>query len=238
MDGKKIIFITGTDTGVGKTLLTALLLRHLRQTGVNALAMKPFCSGGRADLKLLQSLQPGALSDAEMNPFYFAKPVAPLVAQKGRPTIRLREVIEKIREVRRQCDCLLIEGSGGLLVPLGPDFLVADLIESLKCRVIIAARNQLGTINHTLLTAGELLARGLNRRDLGVVLMSQRIKDASCSTNQDVLTELLNPVPVLKIPFLGPIISSEAGIIRSHPKLRQTLGTLTMINGVGKAGLR
>src|SRR5579862_6832824 len=111
MDGKKIIFITGTDTGVGKTLLTALMLHHLRQAGVHALAMKPFCSGGRGDVRLLQSLQPGALSDAEMNPFYFAKPVAPLVAQKGWRAIRLREVIKKIGEVQRQCDCLLIEGS-------------------------------------------------------------------------------------------------------------------------------
>ena len=78
----KIIFITGTDTGVGKTLLTALLLHHLRQTGVHALAMKPFCSGGRADVRLLQSLQRGELSDAEMNPFYFAEPIAPFVAAK------------------------------------------------------------------------------------------------------------------------------------------------------------
>jgi dethiobiotin synthetase len=238
MDGKKIIFITGTDTGVGKTLLNALLLHHLRQTGVNALAMKPFCSGGRADVRLLQSLQPGVLSDAEMNPFYFAKPVAPLVAQKSRRAIRIREVIEKIRRVLSQCDCLLIEGSGGLLVPLGPDFLVADLITSLKCRVIVAARNQLGTINHTLLTAEALLARGTRKRDLSVVLMSQRAKDVSSRSNREVLAELLNPVPVLKIPFLGPRISSQAAIIRSHPKLNRTLGVLASTNGVGQVRLR
>jgi dethiobiotin synthetase len=235
VDGKKIIFITGTDTGVGKTLLTALLLHHLRDSGVRALAMKPFCSGGHADVRLLQSLQPGELSDAEMNPFYFAKPVAPLVAQKGRRAIRLGEVIEKIRKVRSRCDCLLIEGSGGLLVPLGPDFMVADLITNLKCRVIVAARNRLGTINHTLLTAGALLARGLRRQDLSVVLMSQRTKDSSCATNQDVLTELLNPVPVLKIPFLGSRISSKGAIARSCLKLKPILGRLARINGFDHA---
>jgi dethiobiotin synthetase len=231
MDGKKIIFITGTDTGVGKTLLTALLLHHLRQTGVNALAMKPFCSGGRGDVRLLQSLQPGALSDAEMNPFYFAKPIAPLVAQKGRRPIRLREVIEKIARVRSQCDCLLIEGSGGLLVPLGPDFLVADLIAGLKCRVVVSARNRLGTINHTLLTAEALIARGVRKRDLSVVLMSQRNQDISCLTNRDVLAELLNPVPVLKIPFLGSRISNRATIVEGYSKCKKTLGVLAGING-------
>ena len=100
MSAKKIIFITGTDTGVGKTLLTALLLHHLRQTGVRALAMKPFCSGGRADVKLLQSLQPGELSDEEMNPFFFKEPIAPLIAaEKNHRIIRLKEVIDRIKHI-------------------------------------------------------------------------------------------------------------------------------------------
>jgi dethiobiotin synthetase len=237
MDGKKIIFITGTDTGVGKTLLTALLLQHLRQAGIHTLAMKPFCSGGRADIRLLQSLQPGELSDAEMNPFYFAKPVAPLVAQKGRRAVRFGDVVEKIGRIRSRCDCLLVEGSGGLMVPLGPGFLVMDLIAKLKCRVVVAARNRLGTINHTLLTVGALLAYGLKEQDLSVVLMSQRTKDSSCATNREVLAKLLKPVPVLEIPFLGGRISSGASIIRSQPKLKRTIGTLARKNGFGRANL-
>jgi dethiobiotin synthetase len=231
-------FITGTDTGVGKTVLTALLLQHLRQTGVKALAMKPFCSGGRADIRLLQSLQPGALTDAEMNPFYFEKPVAPLVAQKGRRAIRLGDVIEKIAKIRSQCDCLLIEGSGGLLVPLGPDFLVVDLIAKLKCRVVVAARNRLGTINHTLLTSGALLAHGLKQKDISVVLMSQRTKDASCRSNRELLAKLLNPVPVLEIPFLGDRISSRSEIAGAYPKIKKSLGTFARTDGIGQSGLR
>jgi dethiobiotin synthetase len=160
------------------------------------------------------------------------------VAQKGRRTIRIRDVIEKIRRVQSKCDWLLIEGSGGLLVPLGPDFLVADLIESLECRVVIAARNRLGTINHTLLTAGALLARRLKKQDLSVVLMSQQTKDYSCATNLAVLRELLDPVPVLEIPFFGSRILSRAAIVRSCPKLKKTLGMLAGINGIGQAGLR
>src|SRR5271165_6767216 len=151
MRGKNIIFITGTDTGVGKTLLAGLLLHHLRQSGARALAMKPFCSGGLADVRLLQSLQPGELSDRVMNPFYFKQPVAPLVAAATRPAIRPGEVLKKIRLVATRCDCLIIEGSGGLLVPLGSGFTVADLIAGLDGRVVVVARNRLGTINHTLL---------------------------------------------------------------------------------------
>src|SRR6185312_6066960 len=75
----KIVFITGTDTGVGKTIFTGLLVRHLREHGVHALAMKPFCSGGRGDVKLLRAMQDAELTENEINPFYFPKPVAPLV---------------------------------------------------------------------------------------------------------------------------------------------------------------
>jgi dethiobiotin synthetase len=226
MDGNKIIFVTGTDTGVGKTVLTALLLHHLRESGINALAMKPFCSGGQADVRLLQSLQRATLSDGEMNPYYFEKPVAPLVAQKGRRPIRPGEVIKKIRKVSRRCDCLLIEGSGGLLVPLGPGFMVADLIGGLNCRVVVVARNRLGTINHTLLTISALLEYGVKRDALSVVLMSQGRKDLSSRTNRRVLADLLKTVPVLEIPFLIAKISSRAEILRSSRKLGKILKKL------------
>jgi dethiobiotin synthetase len=232
MNGRQIIFVTGTDTGVGKTVLTALLLHHLRDTGIRALAMKPFCSGGRADVRLLQSLQPDALSDHEMNPFYFARPVAPFVAQKHGRAVRLREVVQKIGKLKERCDWLIVEGSGGLLVPLGPGFFVADLIAKLKCRVIIAARDRLGTINHTLLTVGALRAAGLKPRDLNVVLMSQRTRDASCSSNGLTLAELLDPVSVLKIPYLGGSISSRAAIVRSRSRVQKPLGKLAKLNGI------
>src|SRR4051812_49414340 len=118
----KIVFITGTDTGVGKTVVTALLLRHLRESGVKALAMKPFCSGGRSDAELLAALQEGEVSLDEVNPFYFSKPLAPWVAvkyEKGRKQVPLKTVLTKIFELKNRCEVLLIEGSGGLLVPLG-----------------------------------------------------------------------------------------------------------------------
>src|SRR5690242_16705462 len=115
----RIIFITGTDTGVGKTLLTGLLVCHLRRIGHRALAIKPFCSGSRSDAEILCSAQDGDLKIEEINPFYFSKPVASLVASaKTRSQISLQKVLSHIEEIALRCETLLIEGSGGLLVPL------------------------------------------------------------------------------------------------------------------------
>jgi dethiobiotin synthetase len=224
MRAKKIIFVTGTDTGVGKTLLTALLLYHLRQKPGRTLAMKPFCSGGLGDVRLLQSLQPGELSDAEMNPFYFAQPIAPLVAAtKKQKEIRLSDVVDRIQAVKKKCDRLIIEGSGGLLVPLGEHYTVADLIAALDCQVIVAARNQLGTINHTLLTINALRAAGKKPSDLSVVLMSGAKADLSSQTNLKTLTKLLRPISVYNLPYLGPNASTAKNVQSNYPKTRPIL---------------
>jgi dethiobiotin synthetase len=224
---KKIIFVTGTDTGVGKTLVTAMLLFHLRKTGIHALAMKPFCSGGRGDVRRLQALQKGELSDDEMNPFYFAQPLAPFVAagKKG-DQIHLSDVVERISKVSQKCECLLVEGAGGLLVPLGSAFTIADLIGAFDCKVIITGRNRLGTINHTLLTARALQSAGIARKKMVVALMSMRKPDVSAQTNPKILTNLLRPMRVLSFPFLGASAVLEAKIRENYLKARSTLAKL------------
>src|ERR1043166_6293884 len=155
-----ITFITGTDTGVGKTVLTASLLNHLRRNNVPALALKPFCCGNRADAELLYELQDGELSLQEINPFYFSDPVAPLVAaRKQRRLIELNDVLRRLSSVAQDRVMrarssrtgrqkpqigarfhLLIEGCGGLLVPLGRGFTVLDLISALGCNTIVVSQ--------------------------------------------------------------------------------------------------
>ena len=134
----KIIFITGTDTGVGKTVVTALLLCHLRQAGCNALAIKPFCSGSRADARLLRGLQEQLVDTGRDQPVFFqaARLLRPPPADR-RKTIPLDTVLRKIRDFGRRCDVLLVEGIGGLMVPLGKNYTVADLISRLHCPVLI-----------------------------------------------------------------------------------------------------
>jgi len=209
---------------VGKTLLAAFLLHHLRRGPGRTLAMKPFCSGGTGDVRLLQSLQPAELSDAEMNPFYFAQPVAPAAAGQGK--IKLREVLKKINQIKAKCDQLIIEGSGGLLVPLSKDFLVADLIAALDCQVIVAARNRLGTINHTLLTVQALQSIGIRPERISVVLMAGGRTDISCRTNKKIMTDWLKPIPFFEIPFLGNQKFSAKRVEKSYPRVTKILTKL------------
>ena len=218
----KIIFITGTDTGVGKTILTGLLVHHLRVEGVQALAMKPFCSGSRADVRLLRAMQDAALTEEEINPFYFPEPIAPLVsARRRKRLISLGEVVQRIKKIAERCECLLIEGSGGLLVPLGEKYLVSDLIQRLNCDVIVVARNQLGTINHTLLTVNALKRFGVE--NISVVLMGTSKKDASVEKNGEVLREFLKGVRVAEVGFLGKK-ANEIGVLKKTVRnLKKTL---------------
>jgi len=230
IDVSRTIFITGTDTGAGKTALAALLLHHLRQQGRNALALKPFCSGGRADARLLLALQKGAIELDEVNPFYFPKPLAPWVASPGPQTRSqrppsLQNVLRRIERVKQRCDILLIEGSGGLFVPLGPDLFVLDLIEKTADSVLVAARNALGVINQAMLTVGALKSRGV--RDISVVLTGQPKPDISVRTNRATLEHFLSPIPVVELPFLEGNLSTPAGIRRHAPSLNEILDQLS-----------
>jgi len=222
---RKIIFVTGTDTGVGKTLLTCLLLCHLRRRGVNALAMKPFCSGGRNDIELIQALQNHALPDEEVNPFYFPEPLAPLVAaRKHRRRISLSQVLRSIERVETQCERLIIEGSGGVSVPLGEGFSVSDLIAKLHCEIVVVARNRVGTINHTLL-AVKMLQQLTNQR-IKIILMEQKTRDRSASSNARILGELLDPLPVLSLRFLGENAALPKGVEKNQEKIKKVLARL------------
>lgn len=254
----RIIFITGTDTGVGKTMLTALMLCYLRGKGAHALALKPFCSGGRQDAELLHELQDGELTLDEVNPFYFPEPVAPLVsARQHKRGIPLNSVVQHIRTIAKRLSApvsskpstqnsnltthnfLLIEGSGGLLVPLGENYTVRDLIARLNCEVIVVSRNKLGTINHTLLTLEALSLPALDKpktgrrltgapraRSIRCLLMDFRARDVSTRSNRGILKELVHPIPLVSLPFLGQNCGSPSSLKKSAKKFQKTLAPL------------
>jgi dethiobiotin synthase len=237
----RILFVTGTDTGVGKTLLTSLLLHHLRQKCCHALALKPFCSGSRKDVSLLRSLQDQELASREINPFYFSEPVAPLVAaRKHHRPIRIASVLEHIQNIASRCETLLIEGAGGLLVPIANHFTILDLIARLHCRVVVVARNKLGTINHTLLTVRALQhrhafasskiphasLRNLRSTFLRVVMMSHSSRDSSSDSNPRLIREFLAPVPLFTLPFLGHNCRSISAIKENQKKFHKTLARI------------
>ena len=197
-----MFFITGTDTGVGKTMLTTLLTRHLRERGVNAAALKPICSGDRADARALCAASDSTLTLDEINPWHFRAPIAPLLAAgRERKQVKLADVLVHVRTMQRRFDVLLVEGAGGLLSPLGGNFDSRDLIAALRATPIIVCPNRLGAVNQVLLTLA-VLPRGASCRPR-VVLMSPSKPDASTNTNAGLLAEFFDARRIFELPWLG-----------------------------------
>lgn len=219
----KTFFITGTDTGVGKTVLTALLARHLRARGVAVVALKPLCSSGRDDAKVLHAALGGALSLDEINPWHFRAPLAPSIAARleGKQ-VRLREVLEHLRRARQRSEVLLIEGAGGLLSPLGENFSNRELIVALRATPIIVCPNRLGAINQVLLVLAAL-PRAVARR-AKVVLVSPPRGNFVSRTNFDFLAEKLGTKRVFVLPWLA--VRASFKIKTTHAKLTGTLDSL------------
>ena len=216
-------FITGTDTGVGKTALTALLTRHLRAQGRVARAVKPLCSGGREDAHLLRAAQGDALPLDEVNLWHFRAPLAPLVAARREGVkIRRGEMLSYLRRMRAGCDVLLVEGAGGLLSPLGEDFNARDLITALRATPLVVCPNRLGAINQALLVLAALPQGAARRAQL--VLMAQLRPDTSAQSNVTMLEEALSSTRVHVLPRLTE--AQLAGRMSLSPRLRQMLNSL------------
>jgi dethiobiotin synthetase len=218
----RAIFVTGTDTSVGKTALTALLLAHAQAEGINVRALKPISTGDGGDEALLSSLQKSSL---RINFFNFPEPIAPWTAARLHgDAIRLESVLPPMLEHRASCELLLIEGAGGLLTPLGEGFSAVEMISELNAEVIVVAANRLGVLNHTMLTVEALRHRGV--KAMRVALMEVAGADLSRKSNLGDLRELIAPVPVGSIPFLEDF-RPEAEFIRASAKaLRSELASL------------
>ncbi len=164
-------FVTGTDTGVGKSLVSAALLCGMAERGMKVAGMKPVASGARitdgivrnedVDLLLQYSSCPG-LDARSINPYVFIPPIAPhLAARQAGIPVRFETVGNMLKRLESLADAVVIEGAGGLLVPLGEEGSMADLCMFLQAPVILVVGVRLGCINHTLLTVEAIQARGL-----------------------------------------------------------------------------
>ncbi len=213
----EVCYITGSDTGVGKTLLAALLTRHLLDQGVRVRAVKPLASGGRDDAVALRACQPGVNSLEDINPWVFTPPVTPLLAARNKGLkVRQATVMSFLNRVGRGCDLMLVEGAGGLLSPLGEGFSGRELIVALQASPIVVCPNRLGAINQSLLVL-EALPRALARR-AHVVLMNGPRKDASTRSNGLLLKELSAAADVHEVPWLGAVVNPVTVPIRGALK--------------------
>ena len=210
------IFVTGTDTGVGKTLVACALAAWLRERGHDVAVMKPVATGGRlirdhgrnrlvsgdalALVRAAGTREPWAL----VNPVCFREPIAPWAAsaRAGR-SIDVAALARAFQTLRRRHASVIVEGAGGLLVPLSPRRMMADLARRLRLPIVLVARAGLGTLNHVLLSLA--CARQMQLPVAGIVLnqheppSTDRVSAIIVRTNREALTELAG------VPVGGPL---------------------------------
>jgi len=206
---KKIFFITGTDTGVGKTMFTLTLGILLQEKGFDVGVMKPVQCGGSDSAFLKKHL---GVDDSleKINPYFALEPLSPYLAFKRcRKEIRVEKIIDVANELRARHDVLLIEGAGGVLVPIKKGYLVADLIRDLDCEVIVVSRLGLGTINHSLLTINQLKGQGSRVKGIGFNCLHSGKMGIAEETNPAAIKELTGVAVLGTIPFLKEISRRE-----------------------------
>jgi len=202
------IFITGTDTGVGKTFVGTGIARALAARGVDVGVMKPAetgCSMRGGTLVPQDARDLLAASGADdpidlVNPYRFQAPVAPMVAaeEQGR-TVVLARIMSAYRRLRKRHEFLVVEGAGGIMVPLSRRRSYLDLAAAIRLPVLIIARPDLGTINHTVLTVMALRSREIAISSIVVNFSRRPERGAAERTNPSVL-ERLTGIPVLTVP--------------------------------------
>lgn len=197
------LFVTGTDTGVGKTQVACALIRDLCARGVDVGVFKPIETGvgGGGPLDALALLEASGAGDPldDVCPQRFALPAAPTVAaaHEGR-SVDLAAVRAAFRRIQSRHECVIAEGAGGLLVPAAEGSTMADLARELELPVLVVARGALGTINHTLLTLEVALARGLSVA--GVVISHQKPLSPADAANLEALREALGAGLLAELP--------------------------------------
>lgn len=194
----KGIFIVGTDTGVGKTIIAAGIAGALYRQGLDVGVMKPVSAGLREDARFLMKSIDSEDPIGLVNPVHLRLPLAPYVAATLlHQRVDIQRIVCAFRILSRKHFFLVVEGAGGLLVPLQKKFLVADLVKALRLPALIVARATLGTINHTLLTVEALRARKIPI--VGIVLngLKSKHRDLAVHTNPKILREFS------RLPILG-----------------------------------
>jgi dethiobiotin synthetase len=204
------VFITGTDTGVGKTLVTAALAVCLKQRGVTVGVMKPIETGSRdegaagSDAARLYAAAGMAETVEEISPYRFADPLAPAAAaRRAGQTISLPHIVRSYRALAGRYDIVLVEGVGGAMVPLTAREDVRDLIRQIGLPVIVVGRAGLGAVNHARLTL-----EALRQRHIPVHALLLNRAGARSMTAPEELQEI-STVSLLKswgqVPVIGPL---------------------------------
>ncbi|GIX50426.1 MAG: hypothetical protein KatS3mg132_620 [Limisphaera sp.] len=214
-----IVFVTGNDTGVGKTVLTAAWIRHLRALGKHAVGLKPLASGGRSDARLLWHAAGRTLSLDEVNPWWFRAPIAPAAAARRTGVdLNLSAVVGHVKRIAVRCDLVIVEGAGGLLSPLGPGFDNRDLLIALDAMPVVVVPNRLGAVNQARLVHEALSRPGIPPAHW-VFMNPARLHPATRTH-----AELLAPYLPAEQTYLFPWLGDFPGVLnRSLPRKAETI---------------
>lgn len=214
----KGFFVTGTDTGVGKTVVAAGLIKAVWMFGLRPCAMKPIETGCRrqGDVLIPQDgvfLKNIARMEEQINhiaPYRLSAPLAPMLAAEMEGVdIEPEDIMKEFVELAGRYDAAVVEGVGGLLVPIRRDYCVLDMAKDMGLPLVVVSRPSLGTINHTLLTVDRALRDGLTVA--GVIINFSRPPEGSLAEESNTYAlRTLCPVPLIGVmPYL-PDLSDEA----------------------------
>jgi dethiobiotin synthetase len=236
----KGIFITGTDTGVGKTIVAATLARLLHEKGMKVGVMKPVTSGCREESGRLFSEDAELLAwgaglagvDADVAPYLLRQPIAPVeAARRDGVRIDFRIIGNAFSRLASRYDFVIVEGAGGLMVPLFEGFLIANLVEHLSLPLLVVTRPNLGTVNQTLLTC--FAAKQLGISLSGVVINNYPPEPGLAEESAPALISYLAGAPLLGIfPHLEGIDSREV-VARLAARLAGETETRTLLQEIG-----
>lgn len=206
---KKAYFITGTDTGVGKTFVTALIASALKGMGLTAGVMKPVETGCKRrnnrlvpeDALLLKQAASSPASLTLICPYAFNAPLSPHIASRlEERRIDLRTIKKSFDKIQKQGDMTLVEGAGGIMTALTQKKTMADLAAYLGLPLIIVAPNRLGAVNHVLLSIEAVRIRGL--RIEGVILnRPDARRDSSQRYNKESIEEISGVKVLAELPY-------------------------------------
>lgn len=213
--------MAGTDTGVGKTVVAAGLVRYARNQGLRCVAVKPVETGCLPRDGMLYPEDGAFLREASENnvslddcvPFRFSLPASPAraAAMEG-IKLFVSDLEEHVRAVAETADLTVVEAAGGLMVPIEEKLMVVDLARRLDFPTVLVARTGLGTINHTLLSVEALRHREIEQAGIVLSAVTDRSGPEEEFTPGDI-SRLVGDIPVLVLPRLGPDVSEEPGRI-------------------------
>ncbi|MGH9876508.1 MAG: dethiobiotin synthase [Nitrososphaerales archaeon] len=219
------VFVTGTDTGVGKTVVAAGIAGAMRKDGIDVGVMKPIATGipqengfRSADAELLVKVSGSKDPESEINPIFLSLEASPFAASRAlNIDIKLDDVFSAFKRLTDKHDFVVVEGIGGVMVPVKQNYFVIDMIKEMNLPVLVVSRAALGTLNHTVLTIRACKEYDLNIA--GIVLNGVRNDNFAEKTAGEIIQDLTEIFVIGSIPFVDGLDASKViDLVSKHVK--------------------